>query len=391
MKKKWKRAFLLGTILMTMLVLAGCGKKINLNDYVSVEFDGYEGYGTAVVTFDSDKFEEDCSTIKLSNSYAELFGGSTADYYRDWCFTYETDKKTGLVNGDKVTLTWNCEEELVSSNTDGTLVYTDIEYTVSGLKEVSGFDPFDFITVSFEGTAPAGTAIITKDESQELAQYLDYTASNSALSNGDEVTVNISFVHGTDETTFADMFGMLPSETEKKYTVAGLDEYASSATQIPDGVMNEMLTKGEEAVREVCTTDWTGYFDIDIASCEYLGNIFCVEESGQSSYWNNMNELYLLYKVNTDIYIGDSLFSSERKFAQSQEIYLFVRYSNIIVSADGASDIDISSYWVCDNYRSINIDGAIFSLGQYGYDSIEELRESIEESNSGYIIEDNLK
>ena len=56
---KKKTLLIAGTALLMMLI-GGCGKReeINLNDYVVVEYEGYDSMGTAVATLDYKAFKK---------------------------------------------------------------------------------------------------------------------------------------------------------------------------------------------------------------------------------------------------------------------------------------------------------------------------------------------
>ena len=57
--KKSKLGLVVGVFIGTMLMFTGCGaEKIDLNEFVTVETQGYDGYGTGKAEFDSGKLEE---------------------------------------------------------------------------------------------------------------------------------------------------------------------------------------------------------------------------------------------------------------------------------------------------------------------------------------------
>ena len=60
MKIKRNRIALAAAALLGTILLAGCGREtINLNDYLEVEAEGFDGYGTAEVVVDYNKLVGD--------------------------------------------------------------------------------------------------------------------------------------------------------------------------------------------------------------------------------------------------------------------------------------------------------------------------------------------
>lgn len=58
---------MLATLLMVgMLALTGCKKRVSLAKYVDLEFSGLDGFGTVEVYFDSDRFIRE---LEVSKSY----------------------------------------------------------------------------------------------------------------------------------------------------------------------------------------------------------------------------------------------------------------------------------------------------------------------------------
>lgn len=123
---------IIGVIAIIVAILVRCGAfttKIDLNQYISVTYDGVNGHGTATVKFNQDKFEDD---------YLEkLAGDGFADQLKmvlSFPLSYDLDKTTDLSNGDVVTVKWSGNAESFEEKYKCKLVYSDFKDKVSGLK-----------------------------------------------------------------------------------------------------------------------------------------------------------------------------------------------------------------------------------------------------------------
>ena len=209
--------------LVIILVVSANAKNINLNEYTSVEFSGYEGYGRAKVVFDAEKFVKDNAKKFRSKEYAtgELAASSFAmgaEYYAD------LDKSSQLKNGDPIKLTWDISAEEVKAiqQVYGVrMKFSEKELKVEGLEAVGSFDPFENLTVSYEGKDGFGS-LITEKADNEFYYELYFSADKSyELKNGDTITITCDMA---DDAYFAENFGKIPSARTKTYTVSGLEE-----------------------------------------------------------------------------------------------------------------------------------------------------------------------
>lgn len=108
------------------LTLAGCGAKpvtVDPTPYLSVEFSGMSGEGTASWNFDSEGLAAACGEdVKDAAGLAACVDGSL-------------DKAEGLSNGDTVTFQWNCDAETAQQEHNAVLAPEDAAFTVEGLDE----------------------------------------------------------------------------------------------------------------------------------------------------------------------------------------------------------------------------------------------------------------
>ena len=139
-KKSPMNAKVIGGILAAVvvflaIVIVVCMHKptINLNKYVTVDFEGYETLGRATATVDWNAIGEDYGKkIKVNKSalkkdmkkelgadYSNTLFGDIIDDYLDEstvdllsaCVSGSLDRSNGLSNGDEVIYSWDCSDE----------------------------------------------------------------------------------------------------------------------------------------------------------------------------------------------------------------------------------------------------------------------------------------
>ena len=132
--------------IIILCVSINSGKTINLNKYLTIETDGYDGYGTVKVSVDWDsieaKYGKKVSYTKMAKKEkVQLWYDGPVDMLSDYV-SVKVEKSSGLSNGDEVTYTWDIDDEL-SDYINCKIKYTDGTCKVSELTEIGKFDAFD--------------------------------------------------------------------------------------------------------------------------------------------------------------------------------------------------------------------------------------------------------
>ncbi len=140
------------------LALAGCGAKpvtVDPAPYLSVEFSGMSGEGTASWNFDSEGFAAACGEdVKDAEGLAACVDGSL-------------DKAEGLSNGDTVTFRWNCDAETAQEEHNAVLAPEDAAFTVEGLDEwVTALDQIG--QTDWDALAAAGEEALRQKEGDSI-------------------------------------------------------------------------------------------------------------------------------------------------------------------------------------------------------------------------------
>ena len=140
------------------LAVAGCGAKpvtVDPAPYLSVEFSGMSGEGTASWNFDSEGFAAACG------DGVEDAAGLAA------CVDGSLDKAEGLSNGDTVTFQWNCDAETAQQEHNAVLAPENAAFTVEGLDEwVTALDQIG--QTDWDTLAAAGEEALRQKEGDSI-------------------------------------------------------------------------------------------------------------------------------------------------------------------------------------------------------------------------------
>lgn len=398
-KKAVQIAAVAAVVLIVAVILIATKKTtVNLNKYVTVSFSGYDTVGRASYEFDEVAFRKDYrNKIKLSTKqlkelkelgdlYSYLSGDDYCDLLLSLCVSGSLDQSYDLSNGDKVEYQWDCKDDIAKEYFKVKLKYSDIKAKVEGLEEAKVIDPFESVKLVYTGISPNGSARIENSSSDKVIKNLYYGVEpGNGLKNGDKVVVKVN--NAEDDNYYVENYGVILSETEKEYTVEGLDCYAQSSSEIPDEIMDKMKKQAEDCFYSQ-TTEWVS--EIKVSSIDYIGNYFLKPKfaDGYNSY-NNC--IYLVYKVDTDY---------ENEFHQENlSFYYYVQFTNIMILADGTCSVDLSSYTAPTNWNGFSHDykwgdnwDEKATLNFPGYEDLDSLfNKLITAVVSDYEYEDNVK
>lgn len=378
--------FLLLAIIITIIVWP---KKVNLNDYVTVEFSGYDTVGYGKVVFDREAFLEKYEgKIKFSKKAQEygisstgLYGYSPAEMFADF-ISVKLSQSTNLSNGQEVTLVWNCDDLDFGEVFNYDIKYKEKEYKVEGLEPVEMFDPFENLNVTFMGTSPQGMVNLEMKDYFDVYQYAYFNSSeNSGLANGDVITVSFCTVGDPIEYCTSN-YGICPSITEKEYTVEGLEEYIRSLNQITTDGENAMVSQSVDLFNAYVANNWNDGCTVD--SFLYQGSYLLTPKDGMGDY---ESKYYMIYKVNAT-WKYEFEYWLEKVSIQPVEFYYVVEYDVPIIDKEGNCVVDVTSYSVCDNKINYSIEKeakytltATRTLYTTGYWTLEDLFVDLVQSN----------
>lgn len=224
-KKKAKRIVILICILLILAVGGGFAFSfwglpqilpvpIDTQKSFSVTVAGYNGYAELKYGFN---FSEEFIESIQENSHEKLDWTNQSELEKLLnSIQVEVSKESNLSNNDEITFTYNYDEEL-EKELGVQLIFMDTPYKVSGLKDLTTFDPFDGFELSFSGYDYYGTA----EAHPKMGAYSDYVtyeiSDNGGLYNGEKITVTAVFDSGV-----ALERGFRVDQEQKEFEVSGL-------------------------------------------------------------------------------------------------------------------------------------------------------------------------
>lgn len=292
-------------------------------EFLEVEYSGYDGFGEATIYIDRNEFkpvayeamgyDEDSKSSKAADKFIDLIYGIAID----------VSETTALTNGQEITVKIIADEEEME-DVDVILKDVEIKLTVSGLKDVVKYNPFDDIEVSTSGL------------DGEVRVSWEYVGSNDYLStysfdidNSKNLSVGDKFTISLDEYYVESMLeydGIMITETEKTFTVESADHYLSKFEEISDSMLESMKKDAEAEIED----GYDGsYSDVTLDSYEYYGAYVM---KGIDDSWSTYdNVIYLIYK---------GVVSSDDDEFDPVDVYLPVRFCYIMERADGTQEYD---------------------------------------------------
>lgn len=349
-----KRRILFAASSAMCLLLTACGStEIKVNDYLTTEVDGYDGDGSIGWNVSLDQLVEDNhEAFGLKDGYSMWDYQAVLEKLHD-SLSADFDKTTGLSNGETIKFKWDTSDvEKLESEYKIKLVTEDIDITVSGLQEPIEINPFDKIKIQYSGTAPNGSAVVDNSALTDLPETIQFSiAPRDGLRNGDTITVSIT------ESTVNNLAskGYHLTETEKTYTVEGLQSYLMSLDDLPADANKKMESHGQDLLRSEIASYWDNPSDLD--SITLLGNYLLTTKEGMP---DPSSILVYVYEIKT----------------QDFSYYSYVEFSKIMILNDGTCSFNLANAKQPYGSVSFGVWGAAFEhdgLHYIGYADLDTL------------------
>ncbi len=363
-------------------------KIINLDKYLTIEAEGYDGYGTAGVIIDWNAIEaKHGSKISFSNAAKKQYGDylkktSPIDVLED-SISLNLDTSSNLSNGDVIAYTWNIDDE-ISKYLNCKVKFKNGDYTVSGLEKIDTFDAFADLTVDFAGTAPNGRANLNYTGT-EINNYDFKCNKTSGLRNGDTIIVTID---SSNLDYYVKNFGKIPAEMEKEYQVKGLESCIEKLSEIDESAFHSMQQQATDVYYAKMAKDWADGEDLE--SFTYMGDYLLT--SKDEDYLGTNSYLFLVYKAQVRNYYSND----EESYNELNDVYWYIRYEDLMSGSDGATKVDVTNYSTPNN--RFTVDSGVESgwwntktWSYYGYKTLDALYKNVVTANmDSYNHEDNV-
>lgn len=304
--KKIKKGNLILVLSVMVLLLAGCGKqKVNLSEYVNVTYTGLNGKATAVVDIDFSAMEDFLVDEKADdgeNLKRVLEIGSSV--------TCELDKAEDLSNGDKIIASIKWDDEVAK---EYGLAFSgkSKEIEVTGLEEGKVMDLFQDISLEYSGISPLANVTICNNSKDSFVAGVYYTAEKTyEIANGDEIKVTAKCSESEAEEQ-----GYIIEETEKIYTVEGLDEYVKEYAQIDAATLEKIDAQANDLIDAALADKnfqylWYFYpgqmisiYDVgnyEMSEAKLTNAYFLsLKDGGEGDWGKGNNSLYFVYTIHT--------------------------------------------------------------------------------------------
>lgn len=320
-------------IVVAVVFLLNHKKTIDLNDYVKVEFNGYDTLGTATVRFDTERFEEDLSKKakginKKDYSDDDWFSPEEKLYLiAGEAYSYKLDNTSDLTNGDEVTVQWKCDDEAMQRNYKIKFSCKDKKFKVEGLDKAKEVDPFADVVLEFEGISPTATARVVNNSKDKIISDIYFRIeNNNNVANGSKVKVTID----NDSDYYLRNYGYIFTQTSKEYTCEGIDEYVSAMADISDDCLAAMKKEAQDKVQAYLASVADSHNNNGIT---YAGMYFATAKDKDT--WGNRNIATIIYTTTLESVNEDGY--------EPQVIYFPVEFKNLLKSSDGTVSCDLNA------------------------------------------------
>ncbi|MBQ7415833.1 MAG: zinc ribbon domain-containing protein [Oscillospiraceae bacterium] len=172
--------------LTVVLIIVNQPKTLEMDNYISVSFEGFDTVGRATLTVDGEKLVNDLTDGLDESGVTDLY-----KLLRQGKLDVELEKESGLRNGDTVTV--NLTVDNAAFEEFGLKIkLKKTAYTVEGLKPITTVDPFDYLKVTVSGYEPYASVDFENTATDEYLQSRLYFYCDDRTydcSNGDELVI----------------------------------------------------------------------------------------------------------------------------------------------------------------------------------------------------------
>ncbi len=363
-----------GVIVILALIFLFTGSKkisVDINEYITVSFSGYDSCGYADVDIDKNAIQDILVEEGIDSSESEYPELDQDDIARKVAVSIDADIDLAdqtLSNGDVITVTITYNEEL-AEGCNVEFKVKEESFTVSGLEPLVSLNPFDDLTVKFTGASPYALPSIDLNTTNEFLKTKYYSFSSESYQAGDVVTVTFE---GTEED--ANRYGYTVDTYTCDYVCEDVNMWIESDEPLSDANIETLKAVAMEGIDKYLNK-------LDAAtmtSYEYQGMYVMSQGFDTSSL---SNQVVIVYKAG--IHYESVLLNYD------DEIYFPVCIESIITTPDGEVLYD-SDTEILTGYQT-GLPVVLTYL--YGYADGFEMYDAIITQNASqynYVVTDSL-
>lgn len=331
-------------------------ERVDISDYCTLQYGGYNHKGSVKVDVDYDKVSELMRTLRedYDKRFIHVYPCASEDYNNFYnSISVNATVPNNLSNGSTFAYTVSYDKDLAKKMRLGIKSDTKV-VTVSGLVTaavVTLDDLFKDLAVTFEGASPQATVTIENNSKNPYVQNMVFSIiePQEYYSLGDTIKVRAYF---SEEECLDKHFAVEKPSEEciKEYTVENLPSYIQTADELPQEIVMEAVKAAagaftKDSALEFGLRVWseanmmysidprTKKYTFDWASYGPLSAYFKVpdiEIAGKNG--NSFNDIDVVYNF--------VMTQSDGKTCDGEAV---VRFTNISKQADGTYDYDFSN------------------------------------------------
>lgn len=367
-RKPISKKLVAAIIAVVVVIIAGLvakntvfAPKIDLEECLLVDVTGFDGAGRLEIDIDYDTLMWEISDMNDNISDDKINELVSS-------ISFEPSEDENLSNGQEITIKLKYNSKL-AARSKIKIASDEWTYTVEGLEEVKEVDPFEYVDVTFNGTAPTVEATYSAKQVPDLGT-LDYEFDiKEGLSNGDVVT--LSCVSNEENIVGK---GYKLTSTTKTYTVENMAEYVTD----PATISGDYLTNLQDIAIEMVNEDVEGLDEFEFATSTPVYEGLVVSSPKTFSTYGEKNQVFLIYSATV---------AGGKEDFEEMTFYFPIKFNDVEIMADGTM-----SYSRCDKaYYLSNIlydnNNRVFP----GYDDATLMySEKISNSNNNIVMSDGL-
>lgn len=397
--KKKKTGIFIGLGAFLFCILFGIGfwiflfapRKLDLNEYLVIETQGYDTVGKVHVYIDEELLYED---------YGDTFKFTSEEAYRSYCrnetffISDALDAMLNMVeitvvdngnlkNGDIAIIDLGRDKEEFMSYFTHEIAFSEVEYEVNGLTELRNIDLYSEFDVVFSGYSPNVSMKYEQNSTSDVFSNLVYVPDKEFdLVMGEEVNFEVKTKNGEELNTYLANMGYKSVASVNSYRITGDGTYVESLEEIPSDILAQMVGQGIDAFDSYASNEYDVYDYYCVPT--YIGKYFLTKKEGVEE--NIQNTVYIVYRIDytmSDYNLFDELHSTEGSF------YLTVKWDNLAVDMNGQLLLDLMQYEMCSQKVKIQILdytalGSSCYMDYYtrGFKSIEEVEKNCVKTNT---------